>query len=348
MPILTDLASRAGSAAQSLWEASGQLVQPSLRLGVTGLARSGKTVFTTALVHHLTRGTNLPAFRASAEGRIRRAHLAHQPDDDVPRFPLRGAHRGAHARAPLAAIHQPDQRVAGRCRIRAQSRLAHRARPRSPSISSIIRANGCSTWLFSTPATRTGRARPSRRAAGPDRAWRRRTLAREPRRPSIPPAPPTSAGRAGERSLQGLSRGAARRPEAVATTPPGRFLMPGDLAGSPALTFAPLDLPPGPADRAGQFRGADGAALRGLQDPCGAAVLPRPFPAHRPADRAGRRARRHRCRPRRAGRTGGGARPGADGLPHRAQHAPVPPVLAPRRPGAVRRHQGRPHPPYGP
>ncbi len=26
--------------------------------------------------------------------------------------------------------------------------------------------------------------------------------------------------------------------------PPGRFLMPGNLAGSPALTFAPLDLPP--------------------------------------------------------------------------------------------------------
>ena len=53
MSVITDLASRAGSAAQSLWEASGQLVQPSLRLGVTGLARSGKTVFTTALVHHL-------------------------------------------------------------------------------------------------------------------------------------------------------------------------------------------------------------------------------------------------------------------------------------------------------
>ena len=33
-------------------------------------------------------------------------------------------------------------------------------------------------------------------------------------------------------------------PEAVATTPPGRFLMPGDLAGSPALTFAPLELSP--------------------------------------------------------------------------------------------------------
>jgi predicted YcjX-like family ATPase len=43
-------------------------------------------------------------------------------------------------------------------------------------------------------------------------------------------------------------------PEAVATTPPGRFLMPGDLAGSPALTFAPLDSLPetlGPDSLAG-------------------------------------------------------------------------------------------------
>jgi uncharacterized protein len=30
---------------------------------------------------------------------------------------------------------------------------------------------------------------------------------------------------------------------AMSLLPPGRFLMPGDLAGSPALTFAPLDLP---------------------------------------------------------------------------------------------------------
>ena len=41
--------------------------------------------------------------------------------------------------------------------------------------------------------------------------------------------------------------------EAVATTPPGRFLMPGDLAGSPALTFAPLDLHAGAAIAPGSF-----------------------------------------------------------------------------------------------
>jgi predicted YcjX-like family ATPase len=41
------------------------------------------------------------------------------------------------------------------------------------------------------------------------------------------------------------------RANAMSLLPPGRFLMPGDLAGSPALTFAPLELP------------ADGAAPAG-------------------------------------------------------------------------------------
>src|SRR5918912_1256879 len=87
MSFLTDIASRAGAAAQGLWEAGNQLLQPTLRLGVTGLARSGKTVFTTALVHHLVEGHTLPSLRASSQGRIRRARLDHQPDDAVPRFP---------------------------------------------------------------------------------------------------------------------------------------------------------------------------------------------------------------------------------------------------------------------
>ena len=38
------------------------LVTPSVRLGVTGLARSGKTVFITALVHNLIHGGRLPMF----------------------------------------------------------------------------------------------------------------------------------------------------------------------------------------------------------------------------------------------------------------------------------------------
>src|SRR6202020_951804 len=57
-----------------------------LRLGVTGLSRSGKTVFLTALVNNLVAAARLPVLAASAEGRIIRARLEPQPDDAVPRF----------------------------------------------------------------------------------------------------------------------------------------------------------------------------------------------------------------------------------------------------------------------
>src|SRR5262245_20968119 len=59
---------------------------PTVRLGVTGLARSGKTVFITALIRNLTAGARLPFFAAMAEGRIDRAYLEPQPDDRVARF----------------------------------------------------------------------------------------------------------------------------------------------------------------------------------------------------------------------------------------------------------------------
>ena len=62
------------------------LANPTLRLGVTGLSKSGKTVFITALVHALTKSTRLPVFEAHAQGRITRSYLEPQPDDDLPRF----------------------------------------------------------------------------------------------------------------------------------------------------------------------------------------------------------------------------------------------------------------------
>src|SRR5262249_41009759 len=62
------------------------LFSPTIRLGVTGLSRAGKTVFITALIHGLTRGGRFPVFEAFATGRIARARLEPQPDDGVPRF----------------------------------------------------------------------------------------------------------------------------------------------------------------------------------------------------------------------------------------------------------------------
>ena len=60
--------------------------EPVIRLGVTGLARSGKTVFITSLVANLLDQGRMPHLLAASEGRIKAAFLQPQPDDTVPRF----------------------------------------------------------------------------------------------------------------------------------------------------------------------------------------------------------------------------------------------------------------------
>lgn len=252
MSVLTNIASRAGSAAQSFWEASGQLVQPSLRLGVTGLARSGKTVFTSALVHHLTRGTNLPAFRASAEGRIRRAHLAHQPDDAIPRFPYE-EHMAAlteDRRWPQSTNRISELRVD----IEYERKTGWRAGPGSLALD-IVDYPG--EWLLDLALLDAGYAEWSRQTIEASRRKDRAAVAgpwHDALKSLDPSGPPdevlaAKASEAFKTYLTALRAGA----EAVATTPPGRFLMPGDLAGSPALTFGPLDLPPGQPIASGSF-----------------------------------------------------------------------------------------------
>jgi uncharacterized protein len=245
LSILTDLADRAGSAAHSLWSAAGQLVEPSVRLGVTGLARSGKTVFTTALVHHLTEGTALPAFRASAEGRIRRARLAHQPDDDVPRFPYE-----EHVASLVTARRWPQSttRISElRVDIDYERGSGWRSGPATLAVD-IVDYPG--EWLLDLALIDAGYRdwsrqilEASRRPARLEIAapWHAGLKLRDPEGPADETAAAAAASDEFKTYLAALRAG----PEAVATTPPGRFLMPGDLAGSPALTFAPLDLPEG-------------------------------------------------------------------------------------------------------
>ena len=91
----------ARSAALAFGDSLLGLARPRLRIGVTGLSRSGKTVFTTALIQNLIEGARLPVLKASAEGRIARVRLVPQPDPEIPRFPYE-AHR--------AALSGPDRR----------------------------------------------------------------------------------------------------------------------------------------------------------------------------------------------------------------------------------------------
>jgi len=82
----TDLLEEARLSARALLDYGEHFFNPTVRLGVTGLSRAGKTVFISALVHGLTRGGRFPVFEPLATGRIARVHLAPQPDDAVPRF----------------------------------------------------------------------------------------------------------------------------------------------------------------------------------------------------------------------------------------------------------------------
>ena len=240
MPLL-DYAAQAGSAIKAVAEASSDLlIQPTLRLGVTGLARSGKTVFTTALVHHLVEGHALPAFEPAQAGRLRRARLVPQPDDDVPRFPFE---------ENFSALTEARRWPGSTDRI-SQLRLAieyERAGGwrTGPGTLMLDVVDYPGEWLLDlalldqsyvawSRATILGTRRAGRSAiAAP---WLAAMAGLDAGAP-LDEVVAERAANAFKTYLSALRAGA----EAVATTPPGRFLMPGDLAGSPMLTFAPLD-----------------------------------------------------------------------------------------------------------
>ena len=85
-PSLTSFADDARIAFDNLTDRASGLVHPTIRLGVTGLSRSGKTVFISSLVNNLVHGGRLPLFETVQSGRVSAVRLEEQPDDGVPRF----------------------------------------------------------------------------------------------------------------------------------------------------------------------------------------------------------------------------------------------------------------------
>lgn len=258
MPLLST-ARNTAFAARSLLEAAEGVVRPRLRIGVTGLARSGKTVFTTALIHHLLLGTRLPVLAAAAQGRIAKVRLAPQPDDDVPRFSYE-AHRARMA-GPLRSWPESTSRIS-ELRLAIDYERASGWR-KGPSTLTLDIVDYPGEWLLDLALIDTeyadwardveaASAHPSRSAlAAP---WRAHLATLDP----DGPADEVTAARAAE-LFRAYLVAVRESPEAVVTTPPGRFLMPGDLEGSPALTFAPLPLP---QDRPALAPGTLGGLMR--------------------------------------------------------------------------------------
>ncbi len=239
MATVSTILEEARLAAHAVADYAGGLVNPTVRLGVTGLTRAGKTVFITALVHNLLHGGRLPVFEALSSGRVARARLAPQPDDAVPRFDYETHVQGMldERRWPESTRHISELRLV----IDYQSA---RGRARTLTLD-IVDYPG--EWLLDLPLMDKSYAQWSAETLGLSRQGPRAELA-APWHAHLVTIRPTEdedeqTALTAARLFTDYLKACRDERYAMSLLPPGRFLMPGELAGSPALTFAPLALP---------------------------------------------------------------------------------------------------------
>lgn len=213
------------------------LFEPVIRLGVTGLARAGKTVFITSLVANLLERARMGQVSAIAEGRVVAAFLQPQPDDTVPRFEFENH---------LAALAGPSPRWPDSTRAISELRLSLRLRPTG--------------WLAGMTGLRTVHVDiidyPGEWVldlgllAQDFSQWSAQVLARVQNRPqagaylrqlaTITPDSPHDEAVAQTLAAAFAGYLQQARDAGFYDCTPGRFLLPGELQGSPVLTFAPL------------------------------------------------------------------------------------------------------------
>lgn len=241
MPSLTSLTDEARIALDTVSDRASGLWSPSLRLGVTGLSRAGKTVFISALVHNLIHGGRLPLFQAQASGRIAKAYLEHQPDDAVPRF----QYEDHIADLVEERVWPASTRAISELRLTIEYESASAwGRMFSRGRLSVDIVDYPGEWLLDLPLLGKSYETFSREAAElaalPDRQeisahWRELAATVDPDAPAD-----EMLARQLFEAYAGYLKACKEESRALSTLPPGRFLMPGDLEGSPALTFAPL------------------------------------------------------------------------------------------------------------
>jgi hypothetical protein len=215
--------------------------EPTIRLGVTGLSGAGKTVFITALVANLLDRARMPQLVAQAEGRILSAYLQPQPDDTIPRFDYESHLAALTGDAP----HWPEG-----TRAVSQLRLSLRLRPvgflsgfQGPRTVHLDIVDYPGEWLLDLGLMDKTYGQ-----------WSVQMLDRLPHRPGgakVAEALRTEDAHADfdESRARTLARTYTAalheaRKAGFSDCSPGRFLLPGEMEGSPALTFAPL--PPNP------------------------------------------------------------------------------------------------------
>lgn len=246
----TTITDELGIALSNLADSATGVFTPTLRLGVTGLSRAGKTIFITSLIHNLLTQGRLPGFSPLAEGRFIGAKLAEYPDATIPRFAYE-QHLAALTGRP--AIWPESTRRISQLRIVLKYQSAKWwSGMRGPATLNLDIVDYPGEWLLDLPLLGKSFAE-----------WSEEALARARQPGHADEAGTFLAEVDGTDVLRDASDPAAehlaiafttylrrsREHGALSTLPPGRFLLPGDLEGSPALTFAPLPKPSTSAPR---------------------------------------------------------------------------------------------------
>ena len=210
---------------------------PVIRLGVTGLSRAGKTVFITALVANLMNRGRMPQLVAAASWAIQTAYLQPQPDDTLPRF---------NYETYLDQLTSPDPSWPDGTRQISELRLSLRVQPTGllsgltgPRTVHIDIVDYPGEWLLDLGLLDQTYD-----------AWSAAAIARADGRPEggvflgamkdIDANGPLDEATAKALSDKFTNHLHASREAGFSDCTPGRFLLPGDIAGSPVLTFAPL------------------------------------------------------------------------------------------------------------
>ncbi|WP_108484727.1 YcjX family protein [Oceaniglobus ichthyenteri] len=242
--IIGDIADGLSRGASTIGQTvSGALFEPTIRLGVTGLSRAGKTVFITSLVANLMNRARMPQLVAAADGAIRTAYLQPQPDDTLPRFDYE---------SHLGALTGPNPHWPDSTRAISELRLSLRVQPtgmiaglRGPRTVHLDIVDYPGEWLLDLALMEKSYGQ-----------WSAETLARIAPRPlaaeylalesATDPNARLDEPVARRLAAQFTAYLTAAREAGFSDCTPGRFLLPGDLAGSPVLTFAPLTQPDSP------------------------------------------------------------------------------------------------------
>jgi predicted YcjX-like family ATPase len=238
---LDDYLEEARLAGRAIADYGSGLVRPTLRLGVTGLSRSGKTIFITSLIHALLHGTRLPVFEALTSGRIARVRLAPQPDASVPRFEYE-----KHLRDLAVSRRWPEStRAISEIRIE----IDYQSKRGSEKTLTLDIVDYPGEWLLDLLLLNKSYEEWSAETIALSKQAPRALLANQwhIHLKSLEPRAPAEEQHAINAAKLFTEYLIACRDERFSMNllPPGRFLMPGDLAGSPAVTFAPLETPRG-------------------------------------------------------------------------------------------------------